>query len=186
MGVTLLEKKLNDKAYYVPSEDTVVLPSYNSFFTDEDYYAVVLHELAHATGHESRLNRNITNVFGSVEYAKEELRAEISSSFVNSELGIVSETVMDNHKAYIQAWIQIIEEQEKELFSAINDAEKIAEYMEEKGQLEKIVDLYKEVEDKKSLPSLKNTVNHTKDKVKTMNKAISEKKIQKSAVGVER
>ena len=76
-GVTLLEKKLNDKAYYVPSEDTVVLPSYNSFFTDEDYYAVVLHELAHATGHESRLNRNITNVFGSVEYAKEELRAEI-------------------------------------------------------------------------------------------------------------
>ncbi len=186
MGVIIVEKKLNDKAYYVPTDDMVVLPPYNSFFTDEDYYAVILHEIAHATGHESRLNRNIKNIYGSVDYAKEELRAEISSSFVNSELGIVTDTVMENHKAYIQSWIQIIEEQEKELFSAINDAEKIAEYMEEKGQLNIFLSQNKEAEEKEDLSSLKNTFNHSKDIVKSMDNVISEKKIQKSDACIER
>lgn len=77
--------------------------------------------------------RPLGNTFGSIDYAKEELRAEIASSFVNSGLGIISSSVMENHKAYIQSWIRIIEDKESELFSAITDAEKIADYMEKTG-----------------------------------------------------
>ena len=133
MDVDYSEPVGNERAYYNSAKDRVVLPPSDSFRSEEDYYAVKLHELAHATGHESRLNRPLGNTFGSIDYAKEELRAEIASSFVNSGLGIISSSVMENHKAYIQSWIRIIEDKESELFSAISDAEKIADYMEKTG-----------------------------------------------------
>lgn len=135
MNVDYREPVGNERAYYNSAKDRVVLPPLDSFRSEEDYYAVKLHELAHATGHESRLNRSLGNTFGSISYAKEELRAEIASSFVNSGLGLISNAVMQNHKAYIQSWIKIIKDKESELFSAISDAEKIADYMEKIGGL---------------------------------------------------
>ena len=70
-----------DKAFYNPSCDRITLPEMNKFETEYDYMATLLHEAGHATGHISRLNRDMTGVFGSPEYAKEELRAEIALMF---------------------------------------------------------------------------------------------------------
>ena len=94
MNVDYREPVGNERAHYNPTKDRVVLPPLDTFRSKEDYYAVKLHELAHATGHESRLNRSLGNTFGSIDYAKEELRAEIASSFVNSGLGLISNAVM--------------------------------------------------------------------------------------------
>ena len=74
------------EAYYAPGLDKIVLPLRQMFKDEESYVATVLHEMVHSTGHHSRLNRNIENPFGSIEYAKEELRAELGSMFLNSSL----------------------------------------------------------------------------------------------------
>lgn len=147
MNVGYSEDVRSNRAYYSVTEDKVVIPSYNSFLTDEDYYSTLLHELSHATGHENRLNRSMVGTFGSESYAKEELRAEIASSFMSSEIGLLSDAGMDNHKAYIQSWIKIIEEQDNELFKAIADADKISEYLKENGNYSKIFEIQHDVEE---------------------------------------
>lgn len=116
-----------DKAFYNPSRDRITLPEMNRFETEYDYMATLLHEAGHATGHISRLNRDMTGVFGSPEYAKEELRAEIASAFTAQELGLDYEQNehMENHEAYVQNWIDVLENEPNELFAAIKDAENI-------------------------------------------------------------
>lgn len=125
-----------DKAFYNPSRDRITLPEMNRFETEYDYMATLLHEAGHATGHTSRLNRDMTGVFGSPEYAKEELRAEIASAFTAQELGLDYEQNehMENHEAYVQNWIDVLENEPNELFAAIKDAEKISDYLIEKGE----------------------------------------------------
>lgn len=125
-----------DKAFYNPSRDRITLPEMNRFETEYDYMATLLHEAGHATGHISRLNRDMTGVFGSPEYAKEELRAEIASAFTEQELGLDYEQNehMENHEAYVQNWIDVLENEPNELFAAIKDAEKISDYLIEKGE----------------------------------------------------
>ena len=125
-----------DKAFYNPSCDRITLPEMNKFETEYDYMATLLHEAGHATGHISRLNRDMTGVFGSPEYAKEELRAEIASAFTAQELGLDYEQNehMENHEAYVQNWIDVLENEPNELFAAIKDAEKISDYLIEKGE----------------------------------------------------
>lgn len=86
-----------------------------------------------------RLNRHIENHFGSEDYAREELRAEIASAFVSQELGLeMSQKALnehfDLHKAYIQSWIKVLEKDPQELFAAIKDASGIANYLMEKGE----------------------------------------------------
>lgn len=124
------------KAFYNPSRDRITLPEMNRFETEYDYMATLLHEAGHATGHISRLNRDMTGVFGSPEYAKEELRAEIASAFTAQELGLDYEQNehMENHEAYVQNWIDVLENEPNELFAAIKDAEKISDYLIEKGE----------------------------------------------------
>lgn len=130
LGVIYIEK--GDMAYYVPATDEVVIPPSYTFKNEYAYYATQLHELAHSTGNKNRLNRQIENSFGSLEYAKEELRAEISSSFLMQKLGLeYDERHLKNHKAYIQNWIKIIKDKPSELFKAISDADKIVDYLEE-------------------------------------------------------
>lgn len=125
-----------DKAFYNPSRDRITLPEMNRFETEYDYMATLLHEAGHATGHISRLNRDMTGVFGSPEYAKEELRAEIASAFTAQELGLDYEQNehMENHEAYVQNWINVLENEPNELFAAIKDAENISDYLIEKGE----------------------------------------------------
>ena len=129
-----------DKAYYSPILDKVVIPPYNHFKSEYDYCSTQLHELCHATGHNSRLNRNISNEFGSEEYAREEMRAEISSSMLSAELGIpVSEVNTENHLSYVQSWIAVLKSDPNELFRAIKDADEIIDYVEAKAEINKNV-----------------------------------------------
>lgn len=127
------------EAYYRPATDSITMPP-DAFFADSyGYMATFLHECGHATGHEKRLNRNLSGNFGSPSYAKEELRAEIASAFTSQALGFGRGAdglsgAMDNHKAYIQSWISVIKDQPNELFAAIKDAEKISDYLLEKGE----------------------------------------------------
>lgn len=138
MGVNFLQQGW--EAYYSKDRDLLSLPPIEEFNGDYEYFSTLLHEAAHATGHESRLNRNFGNSFGSPEYAKEELRAEIAAAFTAQSLGIDSENQsqehIENHKAYIQSWIEVLEKNPEELFLAIKEAEKISDYLIEKGEFE--------------------------------------------------
>ncbi|SCG83670.1 DNA primase traC [Proteiniborus sp. DW1] len=135
MGVEILNDG-NDKAFYRPSEDKIHLPKPEYFTTDYAYNSTALHELAHSTGAKHRLNRNINNIFGSSDYAYEELIAEVTSCFMSVNLRTEqTEEHINNHKAYVQSWIQAISEKPETLIKAIREAEKIANYMEYKAEL---------------------------------------------------
>ena len=139
------------KAYYRPSTDSVHMPEISLFENEYSYMATFLHEAGHATGHSSRLNRDMQGTFGSPEYAREELRAEIASAFTAQALGLPgADSSFDNHKAYIQNWIQILKKEPNELFRAINDAEKISDYLMEKGVFEQVREKERELPGKTS------------------------------------
>lgn len=93
-----------NKAYYVPSADYVQVPPQPAFHQQINFYRTALHELCHASGHPSRLNRNLLNSFGSKDYAREELIAEMGSTFLCAALGIVP-TV--RHADYIASWLEL-------------------------------------------------------------------------------
>ena len=118
-----------DQAFYRPSTDEIHLPKVEAFPEIADYYATALHELGHWTGHSSRLNRigMGSTQFGSSTYAKEELRAELASTFLSADLGIPMNT--QNHAAYIDSWLQALKNDKTEIFKAANDASKIARYL---------------------------------------------------------
>lgn len=122
-----------NRAFYSLSEDKIHLPKIENFKTKNDYYATALHEIAHSTGHESRLNRNLKGgMFGDENYAIEELRAEFASLFMQYELDLNFDAKhFENHSAYIQGWSKAIKEDKNVLFAAIKDAGKIATYVRE-------------------------------------------------------
>ena len=95
------------KAFYAPEPDFVAVPPQPAFFEQVNYYRTCLHELTHATGHRSRLGRNLLNAFGSKDYAREELVAEMGSAFLCAALGI-EPTV--RHADYIGAWLEMLRE----------------------------------------------------------------------------
>lgn len=129
----------DNRAFYHPRQDYIQMPEMSDFMNEESYYATLLHESAHATGHETRLNREVSNAFANEKYALEELRAEITSAFLSMDLGFhFNEFDEENHIAYIQHWNKKIKENPKVIFDAIRDAQKIREYMLEKGEYTKI------------------------------------------------
>ena len=116
--------KNQDKAFYSPTTDSIYLPLKGQFASASGYYNTALHELAHWTGHESRLNRFKS---GTEEYAKEELRAEIASWMLAESLGVDFEP--QNSQAYVASWLKVLEDTPRELFKAASDAEKIKAYL---------------------------------------------------------
>src|SRR5215831_3968170 len=114
-------------AFYRPATDTIHLPDQDRFSNAGDYYSTALHELGHWTGHPDRLDRDLKSPFGSVGYAREELRAEIASLILGSELGIGYDP--SHHASYVDHWIQILTESPKEILYAAADAERISEYI---------------------------------------------------------
>ena len=123
------------QAFYRPSTDEVHLPEREKFKSTQSFYDTAFHEIGHSTGHESRLNRDLSGGFGSQSYAMEELRAEIASIFMAQDLGIEpSEDRLQNNAAYIQSWKDEIKENPNALFTAIADADKIARYVSSKEQ----------------------------------------------------
>jgi putative DNA primase/helicase len=112
-----------DRAFYRLNEDTITLPERGQFPSGDRYYATALHELGHATGHPSRLARDLAHPFGSEGYAREELRAEIGSLMLGEQLGIGHDPAQ--HVAYVGSWIKALEQDPREIFRAAADAEKI-------------------------------------------------------------
>lgn len=116
------------KACYIPSLDKICLPPRDAFRDPISFTKTVLHEMGHSTGHSSRLNRNLSGLFGSPEYSKEELRAELSSLFIGSDFRIpVDESHLEDHSAYLASWIHVLQDDPNELFRAAADAEKISQ-----------------------------------------------------------
>ena len=126
-GVKVIHKQ-GDRAFYRPSTDTVTLPLREQFRSTAEYYSTAFHEIAHSTGHESRLNRlDKTAFFGSEAYSKEELVAEISSCALLNHIGLESSGSFRNNAAYIQNWLQVLRNDKRFIVSAAGKAEKAVE-----------------------------------------------------------
>jgi antirestriction protein ArdC len=115
-----------DRAFYVPNQDFVQVPPQPAFFEQVNYYRTCLHELTHATGHAKRLARDLTNSFGSKDYAREELIAEMGSAFLCAALGIMP-TV--RHADYIGSWLEVLREDNRAIFRAASAATKAADWL---------------------------------------------------------
>lgn len=125
------------RAFYSSSRDTIVLPLKEQFHTLEAYYSTAFHELGHSTGHSSRLNRKLGNGFGSDDYAREELRAEIYSFLQAKELGMDFNLV--NHQSYIEGWTRQFADKKTEIVEAVKDSLKIVDYVNE-NYINKVLD----------------------------------------------
>jgi len=116
-----------NEAYYSKVKDLIQLPQRNQFDSETKFYAVALHELGHWTGHENRLKRPMEGRYGSQDYAREELRAEIASLMLGSELQIGHN--FGQHAAYVNSWVKILKDEPFELFRASADAQKIFDFI---------------------------------------------------------
>jgi len=127
-GVTLKNVDGSNEAFYKPSTDTIILPIPGQFESAEEYYGTAFHETAHSTGHESRLNRFNKNdkiaAFGSKEYSREELTAEITAAMVLNFIGIEVQKTFENSVAYIQSWSRHLREDTKSIVKASSMAQK--------------------------------------------------------------
>jgi antirestriction protein ArdC len=113
---------------YSSSDDTVTMPDARDFRTPEGYHAVLFHELGHATGHQSRLDRPLGNKFGSPAYAKEELIAELTSGYLCATCQIF-DTLEENATAYIQSWINVLKNDKTLFVSAAGKAQHSADWI---------------------------------------------------------
>ncbi len=118
-------------AWYSPRKDLVNMPRPETFVSDEEYYSTLFHEMVHATGHESRLNRpTLVDMapFGSTNYSKEELVAEMGAAMLCGVTGIVNQTI-DNTAAYIQGWLGKLRKDSTLVVQAAAQAQKAVDYM---------------------------------------------------------
>lgn len=115
----------SDRAFYQPSLDTVTVPELCQYQKQEEYYSTLFHEIVHSSGHHSRLNRlSDTAAFGSHEYSKEELVAELGSAFLVNHCGLESEASFSNSAAYIEGWLKALKDDKRLIVSAAGAAEK--------------------------------------------------------------
>jgi antirestriction protein ArdC len=118
-------------ACYCPSIDVVEIPAIDAFETPDSYYATLFHELGHATGHETRLNRpGVTNTprFGTNDYSREELIAELTSGFCCASIGL-DNSLIDNAAGYIQGWLTTLKADAKAVIAASAQAQRAADYL---------------------------------------------------------
>lgn len=130
----IIEHKTGDDAYYSPSRDLIRLPLFEQFINANEYYSTAFHESVHSTMKESRCNRAEERkdklvAFGSEDYSKEELVAEIGSANIMNILGIETAKSFRNSSAYIQNWLSVLRNDVKFIISASSKAEKAVEYI---------------------------------------------------------
>lgn len=121
-----------DGAYYVPMADYVNMPDIEQFNNSAEYYKILFHELTHSTGHQSRLNREgVTNLcrYGSTNYSKEELVAELGASFLSALTGIANNQLLDNAAAYLKGWLKPLKSDQKFVFWAAKEAQKAVNFI---------------------------------------------------------
>jgi antirestriction protein ArdC len=115
-----------NRAFYIPAEDYVQVPPPAAYFEPVNWHRTALHELGHASGHHSRLNRDLSGSHGSKKYAFEELIAELCAAFSCASLGIVP-TV--RHADYIGSWLEVLREDNRAIVRAASQATKAANYL---------------------------------------------------------
>lgn len=129
-----VEHKAGDKAYYSPNYDMICLPLFEQFTESNEYYSTAFHESVHSTMKESRCNRAEDRkgklvAFGSDDYSKEELVAEIGSANLLNILGVETTKSFRNSAAYIQNWLSVLKNDVKFIVSASSKAEKAVKYI---------------------------------------------------------
>lgn len=131
----VIEHRATDRAFYVPSADKITLPTLEQFNSSVDYSATLAHELIHSTGHKSRLDRHSERDldkpcnFGSENYAKEELVAEIGAQFLMNGAGIDSTSELTNSASYIAGWLKALKDDTSLIISASGKAQKASDYI---------------------------------------------------------
>lgn len=123
---------LGDRAFYRPATDSIETPTKAQFKDPAEYYSTLFHEMTHSTGHQSRLDRfrdSGSHAFGSENYSKEELVAELGASALVNFLGLESKDSFRNSAAYIQSWASRLREDSKLIVTASGKAEKAVNYI---------------------------------------------------------
>ena len=123
------------RAYYRSADDAIRLPERHRFHQAADFYITTTHELTHWTGHKSRLDRQLGNRFGSEAYAMEELIAELSSAFVNADIGLQGEL---QHASYIESWLKVLKKDKKAIFTAASQAAKAHQFIMQLAEPEQL------------------------------------------------
>ncbi|MBL8879300.1 MAG: DUF1738 domain-containing protein [Phycisphaerales bacterium] len=122
---------VGSRAEYLPLSDAVRLPDPTRFVSAEEYYGTLFHEFAHSTGHSRRLNRGIDTKlapFGSPDYSREELVAEMAAAFLCGQAGIEPVT-LENQAAYLQGWIRVLKGDKRLVITAAGAAQKAADWI---------------------------------------------------------
>lgn len=120
------------RATYSPLKDKIQLPKRERFSTPGGYYAILFHEMIHSTGHESRLNRDLSaGVMDKKSYSKEELIAEIGATFLSADAGILEQERFDNSAAYVNGWLRVFKREDNQtlIVHAAAAAQKAADYI---------------------------------------------------------
>jgi antirestriction protein ArdC len=115
-----------NRAFYTPGPDFVMVPPPQAYFEPINWHRTALHELGHASGHPSRLGRDLSGAFGSRKYAFEELVAEMNAAFCCASLGIVP-TV--RHADYLGSWLEVLREDNRAVVRAASQASKAADWI---------------------------------------------------------
>ncbi|WP_278975601.1 ArdC family protein [Alistipes finegoldii] len=126
-----IDLKSVDHAFYVPSADRIECPTKAQFPKGAEFYSTLLHEIAHSTGHPSRLNRDMSGFFGSPSYAREELIAEMTAALCGISFGI-STMPQEENAAYLASWLRGLKEKPEYLFDILIDANKAATMIAER------------------------------------------------------
>lgn len=125
-----------DRACYVPSRDMIMLPPQDSFESDDEYRATLLHESTHSTGHKSRCDRDLKNSFGSEGYAWEELVAELGCTYIGAALDMPMD--IPNHASYLANWLKVLKGNPKALMQAASAAQRAVDYLFDKLDIAEI------------------------------------------------
>lgn len=132
-GITAIKRTSESaRAFYSPVRDYIQVPSLEQYKTPNEYYSTLFHEMVHSTGHSSRLNRGLDEKlasFGSDDYSKEELVAELGSSMIMARLHIDTPQTFKNSTAYLQSWLTALKNDKSLLISAMSYAESATRYI---------------------------------------------------------
>lgn len=130
--IDIRERVTND-AFYSPLSDYINVPCINQYENVEEFYSTLFHEMVHSTGHKKRLGRFDESTklahFGSEDYSKEELVAEIGSATLMNIVGIETEHSFRNSAGYIQSWLSVLRNDNRFIVSASSKAEKAVKYI---------------------------------------------------------
>jgi antirestriction protein ArdC len=129
----IIKELVTNDAFYSPVKDFIQVPCKEQYKDIMEFYSTLFHEMVHSTGHRDRLGRLDSSIkfasFGTEDYSKEELIAEIGSAFLMNHIGIETSKTFKNSAAYIQSWLRVLKDDNRFIVSASSKAEKAMKYI---------------------------------------------------------